>query len=416
MNAAQRLSNKTFTGLFSQLKDNIAKSMGDAEKGWFHGFQGMLVTVNNFFTRLQQNQKKTTDIWHALDMTISPSSHRFLHIFNLINRAIHDLIGILKIIFNMIVTNKPLLAFLYIILWSTSWIIHIIYVTLRFVNPVLKYFIGLWIALEIVIAINNFRLKIYYFWMRQIIIWEFRWAAIMKRLIFLQGLWNIAMGKMPRNAAGQFRALTMLEKAVLRLRFAVLGLWAAFLESGPIGWLIGAVLLLTVGMVILYFKWKAFHDLVNRFATWLYAHPYFFGLVPVIGWTIFLVVILTKHFKTLVHWAKELAHWFGVIWKHIPGHALFGRALRFGGSLLGIGGGGGGAGTPPHAMRQPHPGDKSNLLKMPGGIGGPDVTGMGSAGLADTVTVKVYPQVINLDGRKIAEVVAKHQTAVNARR
>jgi tape measure domain-containing protein len=94
--------------------------------------------------------------------------------------------------------------------------------------------------------------------------------------VAVKGLWTVAVAGYARGANGQFRALTTLEKLVLRLRLAMFAAARAtlafgkavlllgrtilvFLATNPIGW---AILLISV-LVILYFKWKWFHNLVN---------------------------------------------------------------------------------------------------------------------------------------------------------
>jgi len=89
---------------------------------------------------------------------------------------------------------------------------------------------------------------------------------------------------------GRFRAWTRMDRLAMQLRKSFLAATgavtlftqeliassAAFFAT-PMGWLTLAILALTVGLVILYFKWKKFHDLVNETWVWMREHWYLFA-------------------------------------------------------------------------------------------------------------------------------------------
>jgi tape measure domain-containing protein len=138
------------------------------------------------------------------------------------------------------------------------------------------------------------------------------------------GSWQVLTRGYIRGANGQFTALTRLQKGVLALRNAFLGLGAAEgLATAPISLLVAAFILLTIGLVILYFKWKRFHDLVNRTAKFLYSHWYILALIPMVGPFAAAAVLMHRHlqtlihlFKTLVGWIRTAVRWLGRI--HMP--------------------------------------------------------------------------------------------------
>jgi tape measure domain-containing protein len=61
----------------------------------------------------------------------------------------------------------------------------------------------------------------------------------------------------------------ILSKFIPSIRAASAALWSLLIDN-PIGLIVTAIVLLVAGLVILYFKWKWFHDLVNRTAKWIW--------------------------------------------------------------------------------------------------------------------------------------------------
>jgi hypothetical protein len=109
-----------------------------------------------------------------------------------------------------------------------------------------------------------------------------------------------------------------------------------FLFTTPVGWVILAVALVAIA-VVLYFKWKKFHDVVNSIAKWFYkmgiwAKIFFITMGP-IGWTIALTIELVKHWrffydiimnvvdalKKVWHWFSKIGGFFGNIFHHVVG-------------------------------------------------------------------------------------------------
>jgi hypothetical protein len=411
-NAALRQSQRTVSGLMSTFKDNVSQTMGMAEKGWFHFFQRTAVGMNNWFTKLQSNQKKTKDLFKALDMTLTPRSHAFIKIWRLLADTFRMDAIMLKEVFLAVARSKTIWASFYLTLRLVNVITTVLFKTMRYWIPLLKLIIIYLIVTRIWLIVTTRYWKIYWGIQRLYIVWLFRRAAVMRVLMRLEkaaaavtALWTVATKGYIRAANGQFVALTGLQKIVLRLRLAVLSLWTAWLESGPIGWLIGAILLLTVGLVILYFKWKKFHDAVNATAKFLWQHPYFLGLLAVIAPVIVAVVLLVKYFRTLVHWIKTAAHWIGRIhwphigvpgWirRHVPGFQAGGVMPYTGAAMVG--------------ERGPE------LVHLPRGASVTPNRGVGK-GLAGLIEVIVIPAPVKIDGRTVAEIVAKHTTTVNAR-
>ena len=86
-------------------------------------------------------------------------------------------------------------------------------------------------------------------------------------------------------------------------------LWAStwiWLTTNPFGWLLIAVtafLILISTIVILYFKWKWFHDIVNDTAKWLWKNygivALIVALIPGLGPMVSVAIIIAKNWKTV---------------------------------------------------------------------------------------------------------------------
>jgi len=120
-------------------------------------------------------------------------------------------------------------------------------------------------------------------------------------------------------------------------------LWAStwiWLTTNPFGWLLIAVtafLILISTIVILYFKWKWFHDIVNDTAKWLWKNYWVLalivGLIPGLGPMVSVAIIIAKNWKTVAKVIEDVYNWLKKIADKLlgPWHFL----MKF----LGISGG-----------------------------------------------------------------------------
>jgi hypothetical protein len=118
------------------------------------------------------------------------------------------------------------------------------------------------------------------------------------------------------------------------------------------------------------------------------------------------IVILIKYWRTLVGLIRSAVHWISKIRMphiHIPG-------LGFARHLLGFQHGGVMPYTGPAMVGERGP----EVVHLPRGSTVTPLQG-GRGSLANMIEVVVVPAPVNIDGRKVAEIVAKHTTAVNAR-
>jgi tape measure domain-containing protein len=212
--------------------------------------------------------------------------------------------------------------------------------------------------------------------------------------------------------------------------------WAstAALLVNPIFLLATAVLVLTVGLTILYFKWKRFHDLVNRTFSWIQSHIWIAAFLgPVIG----PLMITIKLVRTLYDWFSRLRNFF----RHpLRIRITLGSGLNILKKVLGF------ALNPAGFLTRRLPGAKyldpthwiphwakGGTQQMAGhavvGEAGPElvtlpagarITPIGSSALGGGMPI--FPETINLrailrvDGRDIAEVVSRHRLDRAARR
>jgi hypothetical protein len=78
--------------------------------------------------------------------------------------------------------------------------------------------------------------------------------------------------------------------------------FTASLLANPITWIVAGILLLTIGLVVLYFKWKRFHELVDKTFHLMEKFPWLAFLIPVYGQVIFAIIFVEK----LYHWLKRI--------------------------------------------------------------------------------------------------------------
>ena len=209
------------------------------------------------------------------------------------------------------------------------------------------------------------------------------------------------------------RVLIRLRIFILRLIPAIRGvgiaLWT-FVSTNPIIAIIGAVILLIVALVVLYYKWGWFHKHVDKTWHWIKDHWRLLAIVifgpfmPMIP----LFILILDNIKRIINWAKTLIGWLKSAWgwmqKINPVHWIGVGAHAIGGFFSG---GGGGQNTQPGAERR-----------------GPMLSPRGAsyaaafAGAHQTVpqlNVTVHSE-LHVDRKKLAESVFKAKTDKAARK
>jgi len=241
--AAIKQANQTLFGSLTTFKDLVSQAAGGGERGMFFGLTKIFhdVNVQLYRTFYNRNEPVTfTRIAQAFDKVLSPKAHTVMNLFVLFStylkvtagglvlvaKILGLVIGKIEQFGNVLGINIPMLKIIawYLGILSTLWLINA----------------GRVIALGLAMDIFKFSVM-----------------PLGKLLIFTN--WLI------KAQIFDVEALTLrywyARDAVLAFGRAQL---IAFLEN-PWAILLAAVIVLTVAAVILYFKWKKFHDLVNSF-------------------------------------------------------------------------------------------------------------------------------------------------------
>ena len=252
----------------------------------------------------------------------------------------------------------------------------------------------------------------------------------------LAGVWTAALGLMDIALAGFSLAVDAAASAWIFLD----------LVMGPVGWIILAIALITG----LYLRWQWFHNLVNSTAQLLRDH-WVLAIMGMISPFLLATILIVENFQKILNFAQKMWDWFSK-------HNIFQMALNFImpfglGNVLGgaMGGGPGGAGGAGGAWYT-HPWDMFKYASpeywvgrgvkalIPGLQGGGHIVGGGLAMVGErgpellalpggaTVrsshqalgggggfSIRIYPQAIHLDGKKIGEVMATAVTDAEAR-
>lgn len=299
--AAMRLATRSLTGAWTTFKDIIMKSFGTAESGFFGFLQRTLSGIDKTLAPLMQAGKPITltDLAEAFDKQLSPKTHAIINLFNLLRSTLSGLWFWFRSLTTVV--RLVLLPFVTLANWvgkltgSDGGGMRALGFALATVITMLTlYRTGVLLALAATQV-----------------------AAVATRL------WTVAM-----------------YAAYLAIRLVTVGLalFDAALLANPIGLVVAAVALLVAGLVILYFKWKAFHDLVVNVFNWIRSHwPLLLGILG--GPFALAAVAIIQHFTTIKKFIEGLINWITSkftslgktlhsFWSHVPGHAFLGTAAH----------------------------------------------------------------------------------------
>lgn len=469
------MGTRSLSGLLTTFKDFSAQLFGTIETPWFEGIQRMLggrsgtgglVTViqnmSQAYTRggwtemfremgkggrvgsfLAPIFMKLVQVVHALWLVFSKSlipaiqstwhaimpllAPALLLLNMLIMLAHHTTFLRIAITFLVAVWTMERIVSMYVWIWGRRLIVMRL-----FAIRVTSILTARQAVLNWVQLIGAIRSKQITFAEALLFLGRKRMAALVSILTARYKLWTAWAWASARATNGQFAAgfkansiWARMSRSVLllgnRIKFATLALWGmtramiTFLLTNPIGWAI----LVVFALVMLYWRWKAFRDLVNNTARWMWRHwPYVAIVLALtlgpIGAMIAGIGLLVKYFRTLVHWAKSAGHWIGRI--HIPGGGFIRTALHYGFGLPGAASGGivTRAGSMLVGERGPElavmPAGAS-IVPLPSKVGG----GMGShiPAFPEEINLKV---VLRVDGRDLADVAVKHRLDRKARK
>lgn len=416
-NAAFRQATMTLHGAFITFKDLLSQAASGGESGLFGGLTHFFQRVDKQLQPYVNNGKPITfQIFvNSIDKVLSPKTHLVLDFFAFLTGVVGGLSLAIK---------------------GLVGAIGLVLLPLRLLGgggrnaslaiELLGYFVGALLALMIAMRVRLI-------------------AGAIAMSAYEAVLWGVTVAEgAAAFAAGAFSAvMTLLDAIVVATAFEFTLLDAAFLlvafrmavlvpviESvagafamldlflGPVGWIA-----LAIGAVtLLYFRWKWFHNLINGIFSWLKGHwPYLFSILA--GPFMLAEIAITRYFGAIkrvvtstVDWIAHKLNWLGDkmkgLWNKIPGHGVVGRVAHGLGGIVGLAGGG----------KVTHPGlamvgeSGPELLSLPAGASvAPLDKAYHIGGLVDMITIKIYPQDIYLDGRKVASAVGTAVTGAEAR-
>lgn len=368
--AALRQSQKTLSGNWAQFKDILSQAAGNAEGGLFGGLTKTFAAINNQLAPMMKANKPISiyNVIDAIDKHLSPSTHLIMNMYQLLT-------GIVQ---GVVFQFGALLKVIQLILWPFGKLLgtgRLNEFVFRNLGRIIAVLIVLYTIMRVRLILTTAAIE----YMR---IQTFTLAAATKVL----ALANID-----------------LEAALLRTMYAWDSLSLSMLAN-PYVLLAVAILAVTAGLVILYFKFKPFRDLVN----WFWDHPLAMWFIPGIGpmaVMLKLIIGIVNQLEKLAHYGSSIGHFFGHLSHYTPlgiasnfiGHANGGHISSGGMTWVGEHG--------PELASFPV-GTRIIPNSQLGSFGG---------GSMPEIYVTVMPQSINLDKVKFAEIISTVKTDTRAR-
>lgn len=444
MNAAMRQSLMTLHGAFTTFKDFLSQAVSGGEGGLFTGLKNFFEGVDKALAPLVNSGKPITfnDFITAIDQVLSPKSHLVLDFFNL-------LAGVVQ---GVTYTVHGLITAIDLVLWPLDQFGgggHGAQVAFKALGIVLGTYLGLLglfktytllaaLAVDVWTAAlfaGRVAMALYGIVVGIVTGAEWLWNAAMLatsgEMIVMEGLWSgltVAAFLTALQMSATTIALGLWDAAVGLADIAAAGfilslegIGAAFVALdallGPVGWIMLAI----AGLVILYQRWAAFRNIVNETFNWIKDHWKLLGLILVAPFAA-VTLLIARNFGQIETYVKNVLGWISGkvgsvaseitrLWNKIPGHGLLGGiakhipGLAAGGSVM-MGG--------LTMVGENGP----ELLSLPAGATVIPLQGGSDYGLGNVfqgLTIKVYPQDIYLDGKKVATAIATAVTDTEAR-
>lgn len=293
--AALRLSQQTFQGVWSTFQDYVGRMSGSLEHHLFNRLQGRLTNINNYFQRLfQQIDSQGGTI--STSQIVASIDPRLVPIWRLLASDVRLFFQNLGMLFKLIASNKLVWAIIVTALYALHAVLAVINNVLHDAAPLLYILISAWLVYKTTIIVATAVTKTNVFWttvqtakVKDLTFAQWlatimtgRWikaiaalTVVTKAQIFFTRIWSLLLYGSVMGPGG-FQKMTNFEKRLRAIRLWILAnyqatkLWAAaqlalmaeFLVS-PVG-IVLAVTAIIALLVVLYFKWKAFHDIVNN--------------------------------------------------------------------------------------------------------------------------------------------------------
>lgn len=328
MNAAFKQSTQTLYGAATTFKDLLSQAAGGAvgtsHSGIFGFIQQTLVGVDKQLAVFYRHDKPITleNIAKAFDNQVSPATHAVLNTFLFMQGALQGLIFDFKVLFGIVNT----------ILYPFNELSKSIGGTgdaAKYLGYFFGILIGLWItgkvaALSLGFAVDLLRVS--FIGLKGAII-------IINALLFIQDAlmtgniigrwtaWAFAVRGAGKTAVLASDGMYKATGALAVMSRAILGA-----ELLTIGW-IGALVILSALLVILYFKWQKFHDIVNSTASYFWNHQWVQLFIDAFA-PFAIVVTMFQHFYNVL---------LGIKKEFTSGGSWLKKGLGIGGDILSLG-------------------------------------------------------------------------------
>lgn len=378
-NAALKQSLLTFHGLVTTFTDSLSQIMGIVEKRVFLRLQNRLARLVTFIGHVSDQVKAKGGGLHALiaslNQDLTPGSNAVLKFWNNFAGALDNAWKILSGLIGAFAHSALVMGTLYLVLVSVNTVLSLLYRSMWIWLPLMAMIIPLWIAYKTTLWLAAIAQAVLTFeerlattatkdltfvqwlvvasiaaqtaatWLADAAMTAYIWsstaaAAITEWLIVSMFALAISIEQMAIGAAIGAAATWLADAALtvytvttvaaaVATDWLTVSMWALLvaMEANPIVLIITAVVLLVGGLVILYFKWKAFHDAVNatvRFIwnNWPYIAPLIATAFGPIGLLIVMLLTVVKYFREIAQaatWAfDKMKNGFDWLAHHIP--------------------------------------------------------------------------------------------------
>ncbi|HEY1248429.1 MAG TPA: tape measure protein, partial [Nitrososphaera sp.] len=344
-NAAAALGTQTLPGAWATFKDLIRMSFGKSEGGLFESVRKTLNGINKELLRLVTGNKPITieRLFKAIDKGITPHSHIIIEFFYVLSSAIKTTIVVLKLF----------VGFITVFLWIVNGITGLFganKLAAKLLGTALGVLIGLYIifraqmmlteiamgaqktallgmrgaAVLLGIEMEGLSAKTIPAFIKSLKEWAFAEKMVetfnpKTQKIEQVGTGFINQGKVAQGLRSLMKGqlLSRMFGAMLyRATLAASALWDVLL--GPVG-----IIILFIGLLVyLYFRWKFFHDLVNKTAeyfwkNWKWAGLLMMLIIPGLGIWIYLVGLLIKNWDKFRGVIMSVYHALTLVWNVI---------------------------------------------------------------------------------------------------
>lgn len=347
----------TWVGLTSTIKDYGSQMFGAITYPLFRNLeQNYLPRVEKVIQRITsyyRQQGKNATFGGALGVVDRQYGTNLASVWNSAAFAGRQLFTVLSIIVvsflkasSALHLGQSVFMALGAVLWSIAHVLQVL-------QPILPVIIGSWILYKTVTYGIVAAKQLYVLWTNLQTLSERRLiGAKLTSLFVTKEVWD-AEKKMfitvfANNSLFARFGRTVMTRMVPAFTAAAASAWAftAALLANPITWIVVGVLALTAGLVVLYFKWKAFHDLVNSTFNFLtHGRGLLLAMfLPVIG-PLVMTYKLFKGLYDIIRKLKGIATG-GISWSslmpRLPGlpggggdkHGWFGQALHYAGYAI----------------------------------------------------------------------------------